>query len=148
MLRAAYAAGRVLAAACPAAWAPTSPARAAGARDHRASRRSVVQVEGERRHRDIGLRPQHAGEDAAALVVEDLVTPLARHDLGDQHAHDLAMALDAVDVLDDAVHERAVGVEQHLERDARIPAIPGGVDLVALVLVAGDGYRDDGAAHR
>ena len=42
----------------------------------------VVQAEGDRRHHDIGAEAQRGGQDGTALIVEDLVPPLARLNLG------------------------------------------------------------------
>ncbi len=88
-------------------------------------------------------------EQLAALVVEDLVAALARDELGDQDSDGA--------VLRDRPTRRSRARSCTSERwgsistssgDVAAPGCPVAADLVALVLVAGDGDRDDGVAER
>ena len=121
---------------------PRPGQRAAPRRD------SVVQVVGQRRDDDaVGARLERRLEQSGALVVEDLVPALGRDDPRDQHGHGRVGRVDRLDVLDDRADDRAVGIDDHLERHAAPPRRPGRQDLAALVLVAGDGDRDDRLAE-
>ena len=76
---------------------------------------SVIQVERQRRHRHVRLSAQSFGERPSALVVEDLVTMLARHDLRDEDADHRVLRVDGLYVIDHAPCQGALRVEEHLQ---------------------------------
>src|SRR6185437_9547829 len=76
---------------------------------------SVIQVEWQGRHRHVRLGAQSLGERPSALVVEDLVTTLARHDLRDEDADHRVLRVDGLYVLHNAPCQGALWVEKHLQ---------------------------------
>src|SRR5579884_2515584 len=75
-------------------------------------------------------------EQPRPLVVEDLVPALARDDLGDQHRDRGVLVLYRLDVLQDGPDQRALRIDQYLDRYAAAPVVPIVSDLVSVLLVA------------
>src|SRR5947209_13950061 len=97
--------------------------------------RSIVKVKRQRRDDHVGTSLQDALQQAPPLVVQDLVSALARDDLRDQNGDGGVLVLDRLDVAKNAADQLAVRIEQHLDWHARLPLVPRALDLRAFLLV-------------
>src|ERR1700733_13638356 len=85
---------------------------------------SIVEVERKGGDDYVGARLQHRLEQPAPLVVQDLVAALAGQDLGNQHGDRRVLVFERFDVLEDAADQRALRIDQDLDRHAALPLAP------------------------